>query len=34
MTRPARLTLSRAKGFDLQTLSLATNSLPAAFGHA
>lgn len=29
MTRPVRLQLSRARGFDLQALSLATNGLPA-----
>ncbi|TPI39279.1 DUF4326 domain-containing protein [Mesorhizobium sp. B3-1-9] len=29
MTKPVRLRLSRAKGFDLQALSLATNGLPA-----
>jgi hypothetical protein len=29
MTTPIRLRLSRAKGFDLQALSLATNGLPA-----
>ena len=29
MTNPVRLTLSRARGFDLQALSLATNGLPA-----
>lgn len=29
MTRPVRLTLSRAKGFDLQALSQAANGLPA-----
>lgn len=29
MTRPARLRLSRAKGFDLQTASIALNGLPA-----
>jgi len=29
MTTPVRLRLSRAKGFDLQALSLATNGLPA-----
>lgn len=29
MTRPVRLQLSRRAGFDLQTLSHATNSLPA-----
>lgn len=28
MTAPVRLQLSRRKGFDLQTLSLATNGLP------
>lgn len=27
--RPVRLRLSRAKGFDLQSLSQATNGLPA-----
>jgi len=30
MTAPVRLRLSRAKGFDLQALSIATNGLPAA----
>ena len=30
MTAPVRLQLSRAKGFNLQALSLATNGLPAA----
>ena len=29
MTTPVRLRLSRAKGFSLQALSLATNGLPA-----
>jgi len=29
MSQPVRLRLSRAKGFDLQALSLATNGLPA-----
>lgn len=29
MTKPVRLQLSRAKGFNLQALSLATNGLPA-----
>lgn len=29
-SHPIRLQLSRAKGFDLQALSLATNGLPAA----
>ena len=29
MTKPARLRLSRAKGFDLQALSQAANGLPA-----
>jgi hypothetical protein len=29
VSKPTRLRLSRAKGFDLQTLSLATNGLPA-----
>jgi len=29
MTRPARLRLSRARGFDLQAVSIATNDLPA-----
>ena len=29
MTAPVRLRLSRAKGFNLQALSLATNGLPA-----
>ncbi|RWB85962.1 MAG: DUF4326 domain-containing protein [Mesorhizobium sp.] len=29
MTEPVRLRLSRAKGFDLQALSIATNGLPA-----
>ena len=29
MTAPVRLRLSRAKGFDLQALSIATNGLPA-----
>ncbi|MCQ0986439.1 DUF4326 domain-containing protein [Jiella marina] len=29
MTRPARLRLSRARGFDLQALSRETNGLPA-----
>lgn len=29
MTAPVRLRLSRAKGFDLQALSAATNGLPA-----
>lgn len=29
MTGPVRIRLSRAKGFDLQALSLSTNGLPA-----
>ncbi|MGR6430438.1 DUF4326 domain-containing protein [Rhizobium sp. PAMB 3174] len=29
MTAPVRLRLSRARGFDLQALSIATNGLPA-----
>lgn len=29
MTKPVRLQLSRAKGFDLRALSRATNGLPA-----
>ncbi len=30
MTQPIRLRLSRAKGFDLQAISIAANGLPAA----